>query len=525
MRDDATTADTHLALFRIADNSFGFRLDDVDEIVRLPSLAQMPLSPPSLLGLANVRGVVLPVVSLRRLLGLPEVRHDETVRVIVIGRGAPVGFVVDRVEKLAALPAGGIEQDDAGAGSVDPAVLDGIVRGAEGRSTIKILNPERLLHGEFARLGVSAPRVATGVSISAAKPSAAKPSAAKLSGTKSSPTAAEAQSQVSLVSFDLGQQEYAVPLERVREIIPFPDHVSEVAGSETAVLGVVTWRDDLLPLVSLRALLGLPSDLHGEEKGKVVVLSMGNGSVGVVADRAREILHVAPGLIDPAPALLTRGAGDAEVTSICRLDAGRRLVALLSPDRLFRSDLVRRVLSEHGNGSELSESRADGDIMPDEQFIIFRLGEQEYGLPIGAVDEIARPPEQITRLPKAPAFIDGLMNLRGSVVPIIDLRRRFELMSAEPASTRRILILTVGGGKAGFVVDGVSEVMKVPAGNISPAPELSAEQMRLIGRVANLDARGRMILLVDPAQLLDRLETDMLAKLDPVALEQAMQAS
>jgi purine-binding chemotaxis protein CheW len=255
------------------------------------------------------------------------------------------------------------------------------------------------------------------------------------------------------------------------------------------------------------------------------VLSMGNASVGVVADRTREILHVDPGLIDPAPALLTRGAGDAEVTSICRLDAGKRLVALLSPDRLFRSDLVRRVLSEHGNESELSESRADGDMMPDEQFIIFRLGEQEYGLPIGAVDEIARPPEQITRLPKAPAFIDGVMNLRGSVVPIVDLRRRFELMSAEPASTRRILILTVGGGKAGFVVDGVSEVMKVPAGNISPAPELSAEQMRLIGRVANLDVWGRMILLVDPAQLLDRLETDMLAKLDPVALEQAMQAS
>ena len=67
--------------------------------------------------------------------------------------------------------------------------------------------------------------------------------------------------------------------------------------------------------------------------------------------------------------------------------------------------------------------------MADEQFIIFRLGDQEYGLPIAAVDEIARPPDQITRLPKAPAFIDGVMNLRGSVVPIVDLRRRFELAS------------------------------------------------------------------------------------------------
>ena len=62
------------------------------------------------------------------------------------------------------------------------------------------------------------------------------------------------------------------------------------------------------------------------------------------------------------------------------------------------------------------------------------------------------------------------------------------------------------------MVDSVSEVMKVPADAIRPAPELSAEQMRLIGRVANLDAQGRMILLIDPAQLLDRVEADVLGE-------------
>ena len=68
----------------------------------------------------------------------------------------------------------------------------------------------------------------------------------------------------------------------------------------------------------------------------------------------------------------------------------------------------------------------------DEQFIIFRLGDQEYGLPIAAVEEIARPPDHIARMPKAPAFIDGVMNLRGIVVPIVDLRRRFDLRRRNP---------------------------------------------------------------------------------------------
>jgi purine-binding chemotaxis protein CheW len=138
-----------------------------------------------------------------------------------------------------------------------------------------------------------------------------------------------------------------------------------------------------------------------------------------------------------------------------------------------------------------------------------------------AVDEIARPPDHITPLPKAPGFIDGVMNLRGDVVPIVDLRRRFQLAEREPGSAQRVLVLAIGGGKTAFLVDAVTEVMKVATGAIAPAPQLSTEQMRLIGRVVNLEAEGRMILLIDAAQLLDRVEADILAKFDRSNLEQS----
>jgi purine-binding chemotaxis protein CheW len=276
------------------------------------------------------------------------------------------------------------------------------------------------------------------------------------------------------------------------------------------VLGVVTLRNSLLPLVSLRALLGLPANDGRRQRGKVVVMSIGEGAVGVVVDATREILRLDPEIVDPAPSLLTRGEGDAEITSICRLDGGRRLVALLSPDRLFRSDLVQRILDEQETGAPALQPEAN--IMADEQFIIFRLENQDYGVPIVAVSEIARPPEHVTRLPKAPAFIEGVVNLRGSVVPIVDLRRRFDLSGTEQSGSRRILILSIGGVIAGFLVDGVSEIMKVPIDAIRSAPELSPEQMRLISRVANIEADGRLILLVDPGQLLDQVEADVLAK-------------
>ena len=478
---------------RVAEERLGFALKDVGEIVRLQNLAHMPLAPTSLLGLANMRGAVVPVISLRRLLRFPDAPMNDAVRIIIIDRGTPLGFVVDRVETLRNVTAAEFAADRAGAGRLDPNLLDDVIKGDEGTGTIKIVNPDRILQGEFDRIGVSASATRRVAATVEARATVAEP----LRGT-------------ALVSFDLAGQEYALPLDRVNEIISVPPHVSEIAGSESAVLGVVTLRNRLLPLVSLRALLGLPPRPEGNGRGKVVVVSMGQSRVGVVADRTREILRIDQTSIDPAPALLTRGTGDAEIESICRLDAGRRLVAILSPDNLFRSDLVRRVLSQAGNDN--AELETTSGAMTEERFVVFRLGAQEYGMPIAAVAEVTRAPERITRMPKAPAFIDGVINLRGAVLPLVDLCRRFELVSREPAGGRRVLVLSLHGTLAGFMVDAVSELLTVASDAIQPAPELSDEQMRLIGRVVNLKDQGRMILLIDPAALLNENEAGDLTK-------------
>lgn len=477
-------------IFRIANETFGLRLATVAEIARLPELARMPLVPRCLLGLANLRGTVLPVMSLRILLNLPDLQANEQSRLVVLRGDAPVGFVVDRIERLMQVAPSQLEPNEADIGSA----LDGVIKGIEGKSTIKILSPPHLLAGQFSQLGVTA----TGA--------AGRP----LVTTTAS---AAAPALVSLLSLSLGQQEYALPLDRVREIIPLPDYIAELPRPETAVLGVVTLQDRLLPIVSLRALLGLPTAGDRQHRSKIVVVSLGTGVVGVVADATREILRIDPDIIDPAPALLTRGEGEAEISSICRVDNGQRLIALLSPDQLFRPDLVRRILAEQGIANE-SQAQPETSAMAHEQFIIFRLGKQDYGIPVAAVAEIARPPEVVTRLPKAPAFIDGVMNLRGAVVPIVNLRRRFDLGVSEHAASQRILILAVGGVTAGFLVDGVSEIMKAQIDTIQPAPEVSQEQMRLISRIINLEADGRLILLVDPTRLLDKIEADVLAKFE-----------
>ena len=118
------------------------------------------------------------------------------------------------------------------------------------------------------------------------------------------------------------------------------------------------------------------------------------------------------------------------------------------------------------------------------------------------------------------------MNLRGIVVPIVDLRRRFEL-AVEGTGKRSSAFLSWRSAAERPVSWSTAyrKSCRLPADAIRRRRKLSAEQMRLIGRVANLDAQDRMILLVDPAQLLDQIEADVLAKFDRSHLEQASKAS
>ena len=132
-----------------------------------------------------------------------------------------------------------------------------------------------------------------------------------------------------------------------------------------------------------------------------------------------------------------------------------------------------------------------------------------YGLPIAAVDEVVRRPDTLTRVPRAPAFVEGVMNLRGKVVPVIDQRQRFA-SAGSGSRNRRVLIVTIDGLQAGFTVDSISEIISAMPHELTPAPELSADGVRVFDRVVRLERDGRMILLVDPRALLDRAERDLL---------------
>jgi purine-binding chemotaxis protein CheW len=121
-----------------------------------------------------------------------------------------------------------------------------------------------------------------------------------------------------------------------------------------------------------------------------------------------------------------------------------------------------------------------------DQMISFAISDEDYGVDIQTVKEVIRKKE-ITRLPKAPAFVKGVINLRGDVIPIIDLRERFNMEQQEYTNMTRVIVVEVEGRSIGMVVDSVSHVIRIEEGQIEPPPpcvgKVSEEYIRGVGKV------------------------------------------
>ena len=131
-----------------------------------------------------------------------------------------------------------------------------------------------------------------------------------------------------------------------------------------------------------------------------------------------------------------------------------------------------------------------------QEFLTFTLGQEEYGIEILKVQEI-RSYEQVTTIANAPEFIKGVVNLRGVIVPVVDLRIKFNLGQAEYDQFTVVIILNVAGRVVGMVVDGVSDVISLAADQIRPAPDFSASSFdtKYITGLGTVDSR--MLILVD----------------------------
>lgn len=137
----------------------------------------------------------------------------------------------------------------------------------------------------------------------------------------------------------------------------------------------------------------------------------------------------------------------------------------------------------------------------EKQLVVFNLANEDYGVDITSVESIIKM-QPITSIPQAPTVVEGVTNLRGMVLPVINLRKRFGLEHGEAGKNTRIIVSTMNGLKVGMIVDGVSEVLRIQDQVIEPTPPMvSTVDTAFITGIIKLE--GRLVILLDLARVLN----------------------
>jgi purine-binding chemotaxis protein CheW len=492
---DEAFLNNQFVTFALEGEVFALNMAPVQEIIRVPEIVKVPKSPSSLMGLANLRGKVLPVVNLRKVFGLADKSLDEANRVIVVDLGQVLGFLVDNVYSVIEVEETKIESAEDIQSIVKSDFLKGVIKDVGRFKMVMMLDLEKVVEKEFSQ---------------AIQTYSQEYKVRSFEKTEEEEAIKEAKEERQFVSFLVAGEEYAIPIESVQEIVLVPEHITKVPNSESTILGIMNLRNKVLPLASLRRLFGIPEESLTEQS-RIVVLSLGELSVGIVVDNVREVLRVPEALIEPVPPIIVQNETNFEITEICRLNDGKRLVSIISVSNLFKHKDIKEVLSSMEEKKELEETQEEM-LEEEEQFVIFKLENQEYAVPIENVQEIVRVPEELTRVPKTPDFVEGVINLRGSVLPVIDLRKRFDLPEKQRDDHQRILVFVFDNVSIGFIVDSVSEVLKIPKSVIQKSPEILGERTKIFPRVANLEKLKRMIQIIEPREILNKKELNELVK-------------
>jgi purine-binding chemotaxis protein CheW len=468
-----------LVTFHLGDDEFGADIVHVKEIVRVPEITRVPNALSYVEGACNLRGHVLPIIDGRARFHMEKKEKNENSRVLVVEvNGKATGIIVDRVSEVVRVSASDIEAPPQIAQHAEADYVNGIVKLDNGNRLIMLLDIVKAVSGDGGAREQTAEQDASGGRF----------------WEPSVEPASDAAADEQLVSFLLGKEEYAIGIMQVKEIIRVPERM-KVPNCEAYVDGVVSIRNRLLPILNLRTYFGMEPEAITDQT-RVLVVDMGGFSAGMIVDKVSEVLRVPSGLIQPPPKFLAQ-SGE-QLKGVAKLDGGKRLIMLLDPSKIMSADAYRLIGGLEEAPQEAGEAESfERQNMDEEQLVAFKIDNEEYGIKIREVQEINRMTE-VTKVPRAPSFIDGIVNLRGNIIPVLNVRKLFGLSDKAVTDTTRIIIVDSAGEKTGIIVDSVSEVLRFEKALIEPPPELlkSGIDSSYVEGVGKLDEGKRMVMIL-----------------------------
>ncbi|MCV6606882.1 MAG: chemotaxis protein CheW [Campylobacterales bacterium] len=458
------------------DSKYGIETDDIEHILRVPEITNVPLSPKVLRGICSLEGGIVTVYDGKNLIDKEndpvDVENYKSRMLTIRNQESLFSILVDEVVDNITPDPNTIEDTDSEGD--DPIVS--LIKTED--EIIQVLSIEKLTKE------VSIPKY-------------------ELTNVKeiTSVDSTEGNNFDTHINryllFKMGDESYALDIESIREIIFKPEDITPIADSPNELMGMFTLRENVLISIDLRTVFDMKNEF--DEKNRIIIIQSGENSLGLLVDAILDIRDVEKKDIDKIP----EHFNDEKLSGVAKVN--NELISIID-DKVLEDLLENSKSTIDSSKNNYQEKEEEKEKTNMKEVVIFTLQGKEYAFSIDNVEEIIRFTE-ITPIPESPEYLNGIINLRGEIIPIISLHYKMSLEEEIDEDTK-ILVCKIYDKKVGFLVDSVTEVSEISSDNIQ---ENDSEEA-LFSNVILLDAGKRIILEMATDAIFEEEEIKLLTK-------------
>lgn len=466
---------TNILSVKIGEELFAFDGEKIEQILRVPNITSMPLTSDSIKGVSSISGRTVTIVDMAIILGKGEVdTSNNEARVLTVKHdNKEYGVLVDEVLEMES-----VQEENYEVSKKEDSKICGLYKKDE--KIYQIID--------------------TDITIDSLSLVSYTPILLDKFGQDKQDSEEERVDDLNnlrCIFLTLGNESFAISLEVAREIIFIPENITGISEAGYGVIGMITLRDELIVALDLKKIINIDEkqDItkEQEKQKRFLLLNYEGKSVALLVDSINEVKDIPNDKIEVLPSRFA----DSKVESIFKDE--NKITSIISTE--FLKDLANEYVIEEEE-SKRDDERLISQESEMSEVAAFKIKNEEFALDIQDVQEIIKY-TQVTPIPEAPQFVDGLINLRGAVVPIVSLPNRLGF-EKEITSKSKILICDLKGEKVGLFVDDVNEIMFINDENVSK----SNSEDSLFSEVITLEEGKRIILKLRITEVLDEETLD-----------------
>ncbi|MCK5545094.1 MAG: chemotaxis protein CheW [Desulfobulbaceae bacterium] len=457
---DPKSMEGEYACLAISNEEYGIKTLQINSIMGRPVIRTVPKAPDFVEGVANIHGRIVPVLNPAERFGLlnfdsgskdQSSRNNKQSKLLLVEQDKILyGLLVDQFLSLDYLTEAMIEPVNPLMVKKEAAFIRGMAK-----------HGERVIHlldlGSFINAGIEA----DAEDISAYQ--------AVMEDRINSLKQRVTEKYHRFLSFQIGTESYGMDISRLVTIMR-AEHMKKAKKGPKYLAGIVQTAGTLFPVIDMQKKLSLEESPYTDE-ARISIIDSGTICYGILTNAVNDIVNLSDNDIKEAPAIIA-GNDAAHIKAVGMLDEDQRLLILLDETKVLSKkeesllknmEELKKSVQKHGPRVKREETR---DVL-----VLFKVAGMDFAVPAGDVSEVIHytVPHKV---PKAPDFVRGIIPVRGELVSVIDIRKRFDLAEEKDASEDRILIVKQDSVLYGVIADSVTEIIGVSSKDVMAPPEI-----------------------------------------------------